>query len=235
LADQLGLRKFGFHGISHRYVVTQAAALLGRPLETLNAVSCHLGSGGASLCAVVGGRSVDNTMGYSPLAGLIMSTRCGDLDPAVTLQLVAQEQGDLARVEDLLNNRCGVLGLSESSADIRDVLPSDAKGRSLNKTAEGYLWRIRKYLGAYLTVAAPADAVVFTDTVGETVPFVRAGACSGLEAFGVILDPDANAAASTAAALPADVAVANSPVRVLVIATNEELAMAREAYRKLSC
>jgi acetate kinase len=221
----LGLRKYGFHGVSHKYVATQAAALLGRPLDGLNLVSCHLGTGGASLCAIVGGRSVDNTMGYTPLQGLIMSTRCGDLDPAVALQLIARHGGDHAAVERILNQKSGVLGLSGFSADIRDVAASRDSG-ALDIAAQSYLWRIRKYLGAYLIAAAPVDAVLFTDTVGENVPLVRAGVCGGLDAFGIDLDEAANAALTE---LPRDVATRSSRVRVLVIATNEELAIAREA------
>lgn len=224
LREGLGIRKYGFHGISHQYVVTEAARLLGLPLGDLNAVSCHLGSGGASLCAVVRGRSVDNTMGYSPLQGLVMSTRCGDLDPALTLQLIARAGGDAGEVERRLNHRSGVLGLSDRTADIRDVLADYGAGGTLDAVGQAYLWRQRKYLGAYLTLAAPARAVIFTDTIGETVPAVRAALCAGLEAFGVELDDAANREARE---LPVDVARRRSRVRLLVIATNEELAIAR--------
>jgi acetate kinase len=126
LSRELGLYKHGFHGTSHRYVAGEAAGFLGRPLGDLNAVSCHLGSGGASLCAIRGGISIDNTMGYSPLQGLVMSTRCGDLDPALTLRLLARSGGDPRAVEDLLNRKSGVLGLSGTTADIRDVLAAYA-------------------------------------------------------------------------------------------------------------
>lgn len=231
--EDLGIRKYGFHGTSHQYVAEKAAEMLGRPMERLNAVSCHLGSGGASLCAIVNGQSVDNTMGYSPLQGLVMSTRCGDLDPAVALRLLAQYQ-DRDTVEKLLNKRSGVLGMSGTSADIRDVLAglaqsSDRKER-LDLTAQVYVWRIRKYLGAYLAVVGPADAVIFTDTIGETSPAVRWGVCVGMEAFGLRISAERNLSAST---LPADVADNGSPVRILVIQTNEELAIAKRTYLKL--
>ncbi len=235
LREELGIRKYGFHGISHQYVVAEAARFLGRDLETFNAVSCHLGSGGASLCAVVNGRSVDNTMGYSPLQGLVMSTRCGDLDPAVALRLLALEYGDSRRVNKTLNSRSGVLGMSGVSADIRDVLrlaaEQDAVTDHAEVTAQVYLWRIRKYLGAYLTVVGSADAIIFTDTIGETVPAVRQAVCEGLAVFGVRVDPERNAAAKQ---LPADVATPDSPVRVLAIATNEELAIARFSHAVLT-
>lgn len=227
LRAEHGFRKFGFHGISHQYVVTEAARLLGRPLRELRLVSCHLGSGGASLCAVVGGVSVDNTMGYSPLQGLIMSTRCGDLDPALTLQLLARHEGDPAAVESLLNRQSGVLGLSATSADVRDLVAALARGEGSHVPLEIYLWRLRKYLGAYLTVTAPADAIILTDTIGETVPFLRSALCSGLGAFGVHVDEERNARATHVDHLPLDLATYASPVRVLAIATNEELAIAR--------
>ena len=227
---RLGLRKYGYHGISHQYVTGVAAAFLRRPLAELNAVSCHLGSGGASLCAIRSGHSVDNTMGYTPLQGLMMSTRCGDLDPAVTLRLLALREGSVDGVESLLNRRSGVLGVSGRSADLRDLIGAQEEAAH-SLAVQVYLWRLRKYLGAYLVVAAPAQAVIFTDTLGESVPAVRAAVCSGLEELGVDLDPEANA---DPGALPADVATATSPVRILVVPTNEELAIGREAYRLLT-
>ena len=231
LRRDLGIRKYGFHGTSHQFVAEEASRLLGKPMASLNAVSCHLGSGGASLCAIVNGQSVDNTMGYSPLQGLVMSTRSGDIDPAVVMNLLALSGGNGDGVDALLNKRSGVLGLSGVSADIRDVIASlsgaatgDTRGE---RTLEVYLWRIRKYLGAYLTVVGRADAVIFTDTIGETEPHVRWAVCAGLEVFGLHLDPELNRRAT---ALPTDIAAPDSRVRALVIATNEELAIARQTY-----
>lgn len=229
---ELGFRKYGFHGTSHAYVVERAAELLGIPMHDFDAVSCHLGSGGASLCAVVRGQSVDNTMGFSPLQGLVMSTRSGDLDPAVTLRLLARASGDATAVDDLLNRKSGVLGLSGVSADVRDVL---ALTREATATYDGrqqraldvYLWRLKKYLGAYLALVGSARAVIFTDTIGELVPTVRWAVCSGLEVFGVRLDRVRN---ERATALPAELSEPDSPVRVFAIATNEELAIARRSY-----
>jgi acetate kinase len=233
MTHDLGIRKFGFHGISHQYVATEAARLLRKPLGALNAVSCHLGSGGASLCAMVNGRSVDNTMGYSPLQGLIMSTRCGDLDPAVALRLMALSDGDYRSVEKLLNEKSGVLGLSGKSADIRDALsaPTNPNG-NLSRSelaAQIYLWRLKKYLGAYLAVVGRTDAVIFTDTIGETVPAVRWAMCANMEDFGVVLDVNRNNLKN----LPMDIAVPDGAVRVFVIATNEELSIARSAHSLL--
>jgi len=235
LAAEMGLRKYGFHGTSHQYVVGEAARLLGTPVDAFSGVSCHLGSGGASLCAVVDGRSVDNTMGYSPLQGLVMSTRCGDLDPAVVMQMLASQRGDWGAVEQRLNQRSGVLGLTGTTSDLRDVLADDASHDDAvsdrDLTTQVYLWRLRKYLGAYLTVVGRARAVIFTDTIGETVPAVRWGACTGMEVFGLAIDAQRNASPG---ALPADVATDASPVRILVIHTNEELAIARVTYGSLS-
>lgn len=232
LTRELGLRKYGFHGISHQYVTARAAELLEIPVDQFNGVSCHLGSGGASLCAVRHGRSVDNTMGFSPLQGLLMSTRSGDLDPAAVLRLIDHFGTDPDAVEDLLNRQCGVLGLSGLSSDIRDVLGKLDEGHTgdsqLDDAAQAYLWRIRKYLGAYLTAAGEAHAIIFTDTVGEKVPDVRRAVCADMDAFGVRLDPHRN---NSPAHLPADVAADNSPVRILVIPTNEELAIATETKR----
>jgi acetate kinase len=234
LREEFGFRKYGFHGTSHQFVAEEAAEFLKIQLARFNAVSCHLGSGGASLCAVVRGRSVDNTMGYSPLQGLVMSTRCGDLDPAITLQLLASSNGDGAVVDKLLNSRSGVLGLSGRSADVRDVV-AETSSESLwdsrtDRTLQVYLWRIRKYLGAYLAIVGQPDAVIFTDTIGETVPYVRRVLCAGMEAFGLRIDARRNVEVSR---YPADVAQPGSAVRILVVQTNEELAIARQTDRAL--
>ena len=229
VAGQLGIRKYGFHGISHQYVTRATSEYLHIPIEELNAVSCHLGSGGASLCAVVGGKSVDNTMGFSPLQGLVMSTRCGDLDPALILKLIAYSGGDYSKVNDLLNKRSGVLGLSGVSSDIRDVISRAIRtdDERAQLTLDVYLWRVRKYLGAYLAVVGHADAIVFTDTIGESVPYVREAVCRNLDFFGVRLDEWKNKEISR---YPADISTRDSRVRIIVVKTNEELAIAKNAY-----
>jgi acetate kinase len=234
LRQRHGLRKYGFHGTSHQYVVEEAARIMKKPLTDLSAVSCHLGSGGASLCAVKNGCSVDNTMGYSPLQGLIMSTRCGDIDPALTLSLMTNLTGGEAAVEQVLNRQSGVLGLSGTSGDIRDILSESADTATcdpaVRDAAAAYIWRIRKYMGAYLAVVGTADALIFTDTIGEQVPTVRERVCEGLRCFGVKIDSAKNRAGTP---LPCDVAAADSRVRILVIQTNEELAIARQVYQTL--
>jgi len=233
LARTHGFRKYGFHGTSHQYVAQEAAELLGIPMPELRAVSCHLGSGGASLCAIVNGKSVDNTMGYSPLQGLVMSTRSGDLDPAIALGLVARAQGDSRAVESMLNRRSGLLGLSGVSADIRDLCATGdgAQDETMGRAAQVYLWRIRKYLGAYLLVTERPHCIIFTDTIGEKLPAVRWAVTAGLEALGVVLDPVKNTAGLP---LPVDLAAAASRVRILAIATNEEVAIARASFALLA-
>jgi acetate kinase len=212
-------------------VAQEAAKFLGLPMHELRAVSCHLGSGGASLCAIVNGKSVDNTMGYSPLQGLVMSTRSGDLDPAIALSLVAKAQGDSRKVEDMLNRKSGLLGLSGVSADIRDVLANQQTDESLVRAAEVYLWRIRKYLGAYLFVTEHPHCIIFTDTIGEKLPYVRWAVTAGLDSLGVVMDPLKNADSGP---LPVDLASPRSRVRILAIATNEEVAIARASYSLLA-
>jgi len=234
-AARLGIRKYGFHGTSHQYVTGETSRFLGIAPERFNGVSCHLGSGGASLCAVVNGKSMDNTMGYSPLQGLVMSTRCGDLDPAVVLKLLHHTHGSTIELEKILNKRSGVLGLSGDSAEIRDVfasvLNSSDPQRRKSLTAEVYLWRLRKYLGAYLTLVGKADAVIFTDSIGENVPLVRWAVCADMESFGLKMDLEKN---EKPGSLPADIAAESSMVRILVVSTNEELAIAQQTAATLS-
>lgn len=229
IRQELGIRKYGFHGISHRYVTRETAEFLHIPIEELNAVSCHLGTGGASLCAVVNGKSVDNSMGFSPLQGLVMSTRCGDLDPAVILKMIAYYAGDYSKVNKILNKGSGILGLSGKSSDIRDVIERAAETSDVRSqmALNVYLWRIRKYLGAYLTVVGRADVVIFTDTIGESIPYVREAVCRNMDFFGIKLDEFKN---MTISGSPADVAVADSKVHILVVKTNEELEIARQAF-----
>lgn len=231
LARKMGIRKYGFHGTSHQFVVEEAADFLNIPLDEFNAVSCHLGSGGASLCAVANGKSIDNTMGFSPLQGLVMSTRCGDLDPGVAMRLLSGENGNGEKVESILNRESGVLGLSGVSSDIRDILANGKRKGALEETESVYLWRIRKYLGAYLAAVGQAHALIFTDTIGETMPYVRWAVCSNLSPFGVEIDSSKNEAAN---ALPVDISTKESATKILVIATNEELAIARRATKALA-
>lgn len=220
-----GVRRYGFHGSSHRYVAGRAALHLGRPLESLNLISLHLGNG-ASACAIRAGRSVDTSMGFTPLEGLVMGTRSGDIDPAIPLYVQGAAGLERAEVERLLNQESGLRGLAGTN-DLRELLARDAAGdASATAALELYTYRIRKYIGAYLAALGRADALVFTGGVGENASEVRLRTCAGLEGFGIVLDAQANRAAGGEIA---EIGRPEAGVRVLVIRTDEELQIAREA------
>ena len=227
---RFGVRRYGFHGTSHRYVAERAAEVLGRPLAALNLITLHLGNG-ASAAAIRAGRCVDTSMGMTPLEGLVMGTRSGDLDPAVPL-FVQREAGLAAEAVDAaLNEGSGLLGLAGTS-DMRELLARVQAGDERARLAlELYGYRIRKYVGAYAAVLGRVDALVFTGGVGENAPRVRSLACAGLELLGVALDERANAAAGGEVA---EIGRAGLAVRALVVRTNEELQIARETLATLN-
>jgi acetate kinase len=223
------IRRYGFHGISHKFVAEEAARFLGRPLADLRIITCHLGNG-CSMTAVQAGKSIDTSMGFTPLEGLIMGTRCGDLDPAVVLHLMANGQLGPEAANTLLNKQSGMLGMAGiGSNDLRDVMAARDQGNAQAAAAlEAFCYRIRKYIGAYTAALGGLDVLVFTAGIGENSPEVRQRACAGLEAgagFGIVLDPQKNTASSVG---PRAVHAAQSRVHVLVIPTNEELEIARE-------
>jgi acetate kinase len=225
VAQQHGIRRFGFHGVSFQYVATAAAEFLQRSLGDLKLIVLHLGNG-ASACAIDGGRSVETSMGMTPLEGLMMGTRGGDIDPGVLLHL-QREAGLTARnIDDLLNHRSGLLGLG-GFGDIRDVQAAAASGDTEAQLAfDVYLHRIRSYVGSYLAQLGGADAIVFTAGVGENNAPVREGALAGLDALGIRIDAERNESAERAAR---HISTDDSVVTVLVIPTNEELEIARQA------
>jgi acetate kinase len=211
VADRFGVRRYGFHGTSHRYVAHGTAELLGRPLAELNIITLHLGNG-ASATAVAGGRSVETSMGLSPLEGLVMGTRPGDLDPAVGLHLQRAGGMTMAAVDDLLN-------------DMREVLSRRSAGDSAAALAfDVYCHRVRKYVGAYHAVLGRLDAVTFTAGVGERAAVVRAACLSGLTGWGIGVDPVRNAAGAGSRVISPD----GAPVAVCVVPTDEEYAIAVE-------
>jgi len=219
-----GLRRYGFHGTSHQYVASQAAEYLATPPASLNLITLHLGNG-ASAAAVEGGRCVDTSMGLTPLEGLVMGTRCGDIDPAIPF-FMTREAGISPRdVEAHLNRDSGLKGLCGVS-DMREVLSLVAAGDARAELAlEAYCYRMRKYIGAYLAVLGRLDALVFTAGVGENAPAVRARACAGLEPLGILLDEARNQRPCKGVM---EIQAAAARTRVLVIPTNEELAIARQ-------
>ncbi|SDE33154.1 acetate/propionate family kinase [Nocardioides lianchengensis] len=219
-----GLRRYGAHGISHQYVAAEVAAFLDVPIDDLDQIVLHLGNG-ASASAISGGRPVETSMGLTPLEGLVMGTRAGDLDPGLLLHLLRHGDLDSDGLEDVLHHRSGLLGMA-GTTDLRDLLDAiDRRDERAKAAYDVYVHRVRKYLGAYLAVLGGADVVTFTAGVGEHSPRVRAGCLRGLERLGIVLDEARNEAGAGARRISAD----DSPVTVLVVPTNEELAIARQA------
>jgi acetate kinase len=230
--EKKAVRRYGFHGASHHYVSLRAAEFLKRRPNELRLVSCHLGNG-SSLCAVNHGRSVDTTMGFTPLDGLIMGTRCGDLDPGVLAFLEREAKLSASQSEEVLNKKSGLLGLSGVSSDMREVLKAADQGHQRALLAlKAYCYRVRKYIGAYVAAMGGLDTVVFTGGVGQGSAVVRALALQGLECMGIKLDAEHNrdARGEEIARISTD----DSKVAVLVVPTDEERMMAREALRTLS-
>jgi acetate kinase len=228
--EQYRVRRYGFHGTSHRYVARRAAEMLGLGKYQFNAITCHLGNG-CSMAAVAGGKSVDTSMGLTPLEGLVMGTRSGDLDPAITFYLAGKpEYKSLKNIDALLNKKSGLLGVSGVSNDMRTVCQAAAEGnRRAQLAIDIFCYRIRKYLGAYAAVVPKLDAVIFTGGIGENAAPIRAKAVEGLAAnLGIALDARKNAAA--VGGQEADVSAADSRVHVLVVPTNEEKAIAADTY-----
>lgn len=232
LLEEQGIRRYGFHGTSHAYVARRAAAVLGRPEEELKLVTLHLGNG-ASATAVDGGRSVETSMGLSPLEGLVMGTRSGDLDPAVIFHLIREAGMRPEEVERLLNRESGLLGLCGDN-DLRTVEERAEEGDEAAQLAlDVYVHRIRKYLGAYAAVLGRLDAVVFTAGVGENSDTIRERICADLDVLGIRLDPSRNDGQRAAKAPDGVVAVhaEDSEVAVLVVATDEEREIAEQTLR----
>ncbi len=224
LAGRLRIRRYGFHGTSHAYVSRKAAEYLGRPPAEANLITLHLGNG-ASVAAVAGGRCVDTSMGLTPLEGLVMGTRSGDLDPAIVFYLHREAGLAFDEIDALLNQESGLKGLAGVN-DMREIERRATDGDEPAREAlDVYCYRIRKYVGAYAAVLGHLDGLVFTAGIGENSPGVRAGVCDGLERLGVRLDPGRNQARSKQ---PRVVSAEQSAVAVLVVPTDEELEIAEE-------
>jgi acetate kinase len=228
VAEEHGVRRFGFHGTSHRYVAEGTAELLGVPLTALNVIVLHLGNG-ASAAAIAGGRSVETSMGLTPLEGLVMGTRSGDLDPAVLQHLHRTAGLGFDELDDLLLHRSGLLGLSGHN-DMRDVLTLRASGDDRASLAfDVYCHRVRKYVGAYHAVLGRLDAITFTAGVGEHAAEVRAACLAGLRMWGIAVDPARN----TSGDGPRVISPPGAAVAVCVVPTDEEVAIAGEVRRTL--
>ena len=228
LADRHGIRRFGFHGISYRAVLARYCALTNRPESGATLVALHLGSG-CSAVAIENGRSVDTSMGLTPLEGLVMGTRSGDIDPAIVGQLSRAEGVPVADVERWLNEKSGLRGLSGRSADLRDLLAHESDDARAASAVDVFCYRIRKYVGAYLAALGGAQAVVFTGAIGERSAEVRARVCQGLECFGLLLDAKAN----TADGGERRISAPGARLEAFVIPTDEEIQIARDTIQAL--
>ena len=225
--EKYKVRRYGFHGTSHYFVSRRAAEMLGQPIEKLKIITCHLGNG-SSITAVDGGKSVDTSMGFTPLAGVLMGTRSGDVDPALLPFIAKTEKMGMDEIDMLLNKKSGLLGISGTSSDLRDVEDAALKGDKRAQLAVNMLnYDIKKFVGAYAAAMGGVDVLVFTAGVGENSIPTRAAVCEGLEFLGIKIDPEKNAVRGK----EADISAADSRVRVLVIPTNEELMIARDTKR----
>ena len=224
------IRRYGFHGTSHRYVAYRYRTLLGLDREKVDVITLHLGHG-ASACAILHGESLDTSMGFTPLEGLLMGTRSGDLDPSILEFLSHKEGMSLAEIDTLLNKQSGLLGVSGLTADMRDLLDEDAEhaDRRARLAIDLFAYRARKYVGAYYAAMGGADAVVFTGGIGENAHVVRAAICRGLECLGLAVDAERNARMVGGEA--GEISVEGSRLRAFVIPTDEELLIARDTVR----
>ncbi len=229
LYEKYGIRKYGFHGTSHRYVSARTAKLLGKDISELKIVTCHLGNG-ASLAAIKDGKSIDTSMGFTPLEGLAMGTRCGDIDPAIVTFIMEKEDLDIKGINNLLNKKSGVFGISGVSSDFRDIEQAADEGNERAKLAlDKFDMRVKKYIAAYAAVMGGVDAIVFTAGLGENSPVNREKICEGLEFMGVKLDREKNNIRGKETIVSTD----DSKVKVLVIPTNEELMIAKDTVELL--
>ncbi|MEK3980924.1 acetate kinase [Psychrobacillus sp. FSL K6-2836] len=225
--EKYGIRKYGFHGTSHKYVSQRAAVLLNRQLETTRFISCHLGNG-ASIAAIHHGKSIDTSMGFTPLAGVTMGTRSGNIDPALIPYLMEKTGKDAEGILDILNKKSGMLGVSGFSSDLRDIVGEAAKGNDRAQLAlDVFADRIHKYMGSYAARMNGVDAIIFTAGIGENSEVIREKVLKGLQFMGVYMDPDLNKinGKETFINYP------HSPVKVIVIPTNEEIMIARDTVR----
>jgi acetate kinase len=225
-----GIRKYGFHGASHKYVSERAAEMLERPIEQLRIISCHLGNG-ASIAAIEGGKSIDTSMGFTPLAGVTMGTRSGNIDPALIPYIMEKAGKTAEEVLDVLNKKSGILGLSGFSSDLRDIESKAEQGNERAELAlEVFASRIHKYIGSYASRMHGVDAIIFTAGIGENSDIIRGRVLKGLEFMGVYWDPALNKIRGKEVFIN----FPHSPVKVMVIPTNEEVMIARDTVRLTS-
>ncbi len=221
-----GIRRYGFHGTSHKYVCQEAAKLLGIPLERLRTIVCHLGNG-CSITAIQRGKSIDTSMGFTPLEGVLMGTRCGDLDPGIILWIVEQAGLSPGELGDILNAKSGLLGISGISNDVRELQKAEQAGNHLARLAlDIFVYRIKKYIGSYAAILSGLDSLVFTGGIGENDSEIRRRVCEGLQFLRIDLDEKKNNKTGTQIVSKSD-----SSVKILVIPTDEEIMIARETQK----
>ena len=231
IAHKYSIRKYGFHGTSHKYVSERVAELLDRPYDEVDQIVCHLGNG-ASISAIRGGVAVDTSMGLTPLQGLVMGTRSGDVDPGLHAYLAREAGMSVAEIDRMLNSRSGISGLTGGTSDFRDLADRIEAGDAAAKLAyDVYIHRLVSYIGSYLAILGGVDAITFTAGVGENDDAVRESVCDRLAPLGFLLDDEANKIRSKE---PRRISQPDSPIQILVVPTNEELAMARETQRVIS-
>jgi acetate kinase len=219
-----GIRRYGFHGTSHKYVSQRAAIILGKPIGELKLITCHLGNG-ASIAAVKGGKSVDTSMGFTPLEGLVMGTRCGDIDPAIVFFLMEKENLSINEINNFLNKNCGVYGISDVSSDFRDLEEAAKKGNIKAQFAlDIFAYKVQKYIGSYAAAMNGVDAIIFTAGLGENSAYMRDKVCADIGYLGLTIDKEKN----NVRGKETDVTTPDSKVKVLLVPTNEELMIARD-------
>lgn len=224
------IRRYGFHGTSHKYVAQKACGMTGLDCNNSKIVTCHIGNG-ASITAIKNGKSIDTSMGFTPVDGLMMGTRCGSVDPGVLLYIMEKEGVNTQKMNDILNKQSGLIGISGISSDWRDIAEAAESGNERAKLAlEMFVARMKRFIGGYLAELECADMIVFTGGIGEHVAFLRSQVCKGLEGMGIHIDEQANTAAYGKDGI---ISTPHSPVKVVVATTNEELVIATDTYRLL--
>lgn len=227
--EKYKVRRYGFHGTSHMFVSKRAAEILGKKEDELNLITCHLGNG-ASVCAIEKGKCIDTSMGLTPLEGLAMGTRCGDMDPAIVTFIMQKEGLSAAEMDNVMNKKSGVMGLSGISSDFRDLEEGFEKGNERAKVAiEVFVKRVKKYIGSYMAELGKVDAIIFTAGIGENSPFIRELVCEGLENLGFEFDRTKNDFRGEEKFISKE----NSKIKIMVIPTNEELTIARDTLELL--
>ena len=225
-----GVRRYGFHGTSHKYVSERAAKMLNKEIKDVKVITCHLGNG-ASIAAIDGGKVIDTSMGFTPLEGLVMGTRCGDIDPAIIDFICGKEDLSIAQMNDILNKKSGVLGISGVSSDFRDIEAAADQGNKRAALAlKIYANKVKFYIGAYMAEMNGADAIVFTAGLGENGINMRQSICSNVESLGIVLSEKRNDVRGKETVISKD----ESKVKILLIPTNEELMIAKDTYEIVS-